>query len=351
MQTGTLQALGAVSLQRSAGGTPTTAITWDAPAFTSGATAVTLVAANGLAATNAGSSIALTGGTGNTTGGGGAVSLTAGAGGATGAGAIVTLTGGGGGSTSGAAGGVTLIGGTPVDGAGGGITLTGSAGVGTNRAGGVVSLTGGAATGTAAGGALSFTGGATVTGTAGGVTLTMGTASGAGTGGGLFVTVGGSTGGTQGVVTFAAPTGGTAPEIRFREDQANGTNYFSLKAAASMAADNPYTWPDAYPAASGYQLASTTAGVLSWAAAGGSSASVFRFTLTEAGSDNFTVTHSFGLVGNFTVTMDLQDNNTLEVIPDSVTYTSGNVITINLASYRAANGGTLPAGFAGVVIG
>jgi hypothetical protein len=351
MQTGALQALGAISLQRSAAGTPTTAITWDAPAFTSGATAVTLTAANGLAATQNGSSVALVGGNGNTTGNGGALSMTAGAGGATGAGAVVTLTGGAGGATSGAAGGVTLVGGTPVDGAGAAITLTGSAGAGTNRAGGAVSLTGGAATGTAAGGALSFTGGATATGTAGGVTLACGTASGAGTGGGVFITLGGSTGGTQGVMTLAPPTGGTAPELRFREADAGGTNYFSLQAAAAMAANNPYTWPDAYPATTGFQLSCTTAGVMSWTASGGGAAARFPFTLTEAGSDNFTVTHSFGLSGNFTVTMALQDNNTLEVIPDSVTYTSGNAITINLASYRAANGGTLPAGFVGLIIG
>jgi hypothetical protein len=349
MQTGTLQALGAVSLLRSNGGTPTTAITWDAPAFTAGATAVSLVAANGVAATQNGSSLSLTAGSGNTTGNGALLNITAGAGGATGAGAAVVITGGAGGATSGAAAGVSLSGGAATDGVGGAISLTGSAGVGTNRAGGGVSLTGGAATGTAAGGALSFTGGATATGTAGGVTLTCGTASGAGTGGGVFITVGGHTGGTQGVVTLAPPTGGTAPELRFREGDAGGTNYFSLKAAATMAADNPYTWPDAYPASNGFQLASTTAGVLSWSASAG--VSRFAFTLTEAGSDNFTVTHSFGLTGNFTVDMTLQDNNTLEVIPDSVTFTSGNAITINLASYRAANGGTLPAGFVGVVIG
>jgi hypothetical protein len=77
----------------------------------------------------------------------------------TSAGALITLRGGAGGSTSGAAGGVTVAGGTPVDGAGGNVAITGSSGVGTNRAGGSITGSGGTAVGSATGGAITLTSG------------------------------------------------------------------------------------------------------------------------------------------------------------------------------------------------
>jgi len=267
-------------------------------------------------------------------GAGNIINITPGAGGATGAGGQLNLNGGTGGATSGNGGAVAILAGSATSGLGGAASVTGGAGGGAN-AGGAVSLSGGTAGATGAGGSVNLTA------AAGGAT--------SGNGGSVLITVGGQTSGTQGVVTLVAPASGTAPELQFREDAANGANFFSLKAAASMATNNPYTWPAAYPAANGYQLSSTTAGVLSWAVSAG--VSRFPFTLTEAGSDNFTVNHAFGLTGNFTVSMTLQDNNTLQVIPDSVTFTDGNNIVINLASYRAANGGTLPAGFVGLILG
>lgn len=105
-----------------------------------------------------GEPLTLRGGAGNTTGAGGQLRLRGGAGGATGAGSNVVVTGGAGGATSGAAGGITLVGGTPVDGNGGSVSITGSAGVGTNRDGGNITLTPGAATGSGTPGATFVTG-------------------------------------------------------------------------------------------------------------------------------------------------------------------------------------------------
>jgi hypothetical protein len=54
--------------------------------------------------------------------------------------------------------------------------------------------------------------------------------------------------------------------VRFLELAANGVNYAALKAADAMAANNVYTMPNAYPASSGYVLACTTGGAMSWVA-------------------------------------------------------------------------------------
>jgi len=61
-----------------------------------------------------------------------------------------------------------------------------------------------------------------------------------------------------------------AGEIRLFEDTTDGTNYSAFKVGI-QSADLTYTLPTAYAAVTGYVLASTDAGVLSWAAAGGSS--------------------------------------------------------------------------------
>ena len=58
---------------------------------------------------------------------------------------------------------------------------------------------------------------------------------------------------------------GTSPgEVKFLEGSGGGTNYFSLKAPSTLAGDNPYVWPNAYPGGSGYSLTSDTSGNLSW---------------------------------------------------------------------------------------
>jgi hypothetical protein len=56
--------------------------------------------------------------------------------------------------------------------------------------------------------------------------------------------------------------------IRFREASGNGTNYVGLSAPSALAGNTSYTLPNDYPAASGYVLASTTSGTMSWVTAG-----------------------------------------------------------------------------------
>lgn len=71
---------------------------------------------------------------------------------------------------------------------------------------------------------------------------------------------------TRSVVIFS-PRGvgaGLTGEARFYELTAGGENYVGLKAPDALAANTPYTLPVAYPAANGYALTSTTAGVTSW---------------------------------------------------------------------------------------
>lgn len=67
----------------------------------------------------------------------------------------------------------------------------------------------------------------------------------------------------------APQAGKPAVDMRFFEDFNNGSNFVGLKAPAALAGNTPYTLPNAYPAANGQALVSTTAGVMSWATAGG----------------------------------------------------------------------------------
>jgi len=55
-----------------------------------------------------------------------------------------------------------------------------------------------------------------------------------------------------------------AKQIRFAEADSNGTNFVSLQAPDTLAADVSYTLPSAAPTANGQVLAGSTAGVLSW---------------------------------------------------------------------------------------
>lgn len=60
---------------------------------------------------------------------------------------------------------------------------------------------------------------------------------------------------------------GAAGYLRLLEQNTNGSNYAQISAAANMAANNTYTFPDAYPATTGFVLSCTTAGVMSWVSA------------------------------------------------------------------------------------
>lgn len=96
--------------------------------------------------------------------------------------------------------------------------------------------------------------------------------------------------GNAGVVHIGGQ-GNNRTALRFYEDNAGGTNYFGIQAAAAMAASLTYTLPDAAPAVSGYVLSSTTAGVMSWVAqsggGGGSSSGISGAAQFSDGSGGF----------------------------------------------------------------
>ncbi len=61
--------------------------------------------------------------------------------------------------------------------------------------------------------------------------------------------------------------GATASEMRFLEPSGGGTSYVGFKSPA-LAGNTVYDWPNAFPAANGYVLSCTTAGVQSWISPG-----------------------------------------------------------------------------------
>jgi hypothetical protein len=158
--------------------------------------------------------------------------------------------------------------------------------------------------------------------------------------------------GNVGTIDIIPPISGTAASsLRFLEDSP-GLNFAAFKAPSNITANATYTWPPAPPAANGYVLTATTLGVMSWDPAGAAAAQVFRANLTEAGSDDFVINTGFGNGANVTVSITVRDNNNTAVQPDNITFdATPDQVTINLASYRDANGGTLPAGFQVLAVG
>lgn len=61
------------------------------------------------------------------------------------------------------------------------------------------------------------------------------------------------------------------------------------------------------------------------------------FTNTSLSSGILTITHSFGLVGNFACNLTLLDNNDEEILPDLATYTA-NTIIVDLSSFGVLAG-------------
>ena len=118
----------------------------------------TIAGSNAGTAANTGGPIAITGGTGNTSGNGGAVTITGGTAGSTGAG-----------------GAANLVGGTPIAGTGGAVFVAAAAGVGTAQTGGAVTISGGAGTTSGAGGNVTIKTGVSPTGTAGSIVFQAGT--------------------------------------------------------------------------------------------------------------------------------------------------------------------------------
>lgn len=70
------------------------------------------------------------------------------------------------------------------------------------------------------------------------------------------------------LLPYGAGTGETG-ELRFKELLAGGINYVGFKAPDSIASNNIYAIPDAFPTANAKVLASTTAGVMSWVSVDG----------------------------------------------------------------------------------
>ena len=88
-------------------------------------------------------------------------------------------------------------------------------------------------------------------------------------------------------------------DLRFGEATVNGTNFVSLRAPASVAADITWTLPNEDAAVSGFALVSNAAGVLSWAAAGGGGGNGIIAENSQIISENYTLSafsngHSVG---------------------------------------------------------
>ena len=75
--------------------------------------------------------------------------------------------------------------------------------------------------------------------------------------------------GTGGVRIFGSTA--AAASLLFNEDSDNGTNFMKFQAAANIASNHTYTWPDALPGADRV-LQSDSSGSLSWVEASGTAA-------------------------------------------------------------------------------
>lgn len=82
-----------------------------------------------------------------------------------------------------------------------------------------------------------------------------------------------------------------AATIKFFEDTDDGVNYTSFR-AGTQSSNAAYTLPTGVPAANGYLLSSTTAGVMSWVAPGAGSGTVTDFVFTDGNGFDGTVTTS-----------------------------------------------------------
>lgn len=337
---GIIQGLGSISLNRDDSGTPRDLLVMDG---TFGGGAATLVAAAAAVASgDAGIGLTITLGAGDGAGAGGAFSGTTGGGGATGASGAMDLFTGPGGATSGASGTLNLGTGGTVAGASGAANLrTGDA---LGAAAGAILVAPGSSDTLGSGvtvrgginnGAGGTSGSATLQGAnAGGTNAFGGSANilagdGTGTGAGSNVRIQPGTGGVaDGVIQLAPKTGASAPELRFFEDQASGSNYVGFVAPAALAGDQTYIWPGA-DGSSGQHLTTNGSGVLSWSDAG----SVMTFTGSfTAGGAAEVINHA---LGSQYVNVTFWDDSDLQVFPDNTTATDANNITVDSSSFTA----------------
>lgn len=111
--------------------------------------------------------------------------------------------------------------------------------------------------------------------------------------------------------------------LKFGEEDANGTDFIAMKAPAAIAASVTYTLPEA-PATSGFVLASTTGGVMSWV--NNASTAAFKTDWATADTATFAITHSLNTLDVKVEVYDKATGATIEV--DAVVRTSVNVVTV-----------------------
>lgn len=122
-------------------------------------------------------------------------------------------------------------------------------------------------------------------------------------------------------------------EVRFSEATGSGTNYTGVKAAATIATDHTYTLPAAFPASSGYHLASDTSGVMSWAPA--ATVAAFKATWLNADGATKSITHSLGSTDVIVQIFDISTGETIEV--DSAVRTDANTLDLTASSAPAVS--------------
>ena len=113
-------------------------------------------------------------------------------------------------------------------------------------------------------------------------------------------------------------------EIRFREATANGTNYVSLSAPASLASDLTFTLP-ATDGASGQSLVTNGSGVLSFASAGTSWQSVQTTGFTASAGKGYPCNTTSS---SFTVTLPASPSvgDTIIILDYAGTFATNNII-------------------------
>ncbi len=123
--------------------------------------------------------------------------------------------------------------------------------------------------------------------------------------------------------------------MRLLEDSDNGSNYIQLQAASSMAGNDTYTLPNAYPGSNGYLLSCTTAGVMSWVAAGSGGVGdvVGPASSTDNAITRFDSTTG-KLIQNSTATLDDNGNisSTNVIAAYATTATAAGTTTLTVAS-------------------
>jgi hypothetical protein len=91
-----------------------------------------------------------------------------------------------------------------------------------------------------------------------------------------------------GLLTTMGGNSTTGGSVLFKEGSNSGSNYIRLQAPATLAANNNYILPTAYPT-TGQVLSSTDAGVMSWVTAGGADTNIANTDLTANANRTLTL--------------------------------------------------------------